>query len=139
MSHQCSRARRPTDAYVEDCTSTPAAHPGADLTVVKAPNQPNNVTGFCKAGNQAVILVVRDLGDTAVPSASVKIDFSTTAGTVSQTSPASVPARGDIPVVEIPIPQGCFHTDCNFHITVDSGTVPDTNAGNNSAGGRCIG
>lgn len=125
---------------LKSCSSNPPANPAADLTIVKAPGQPDNITGFCKSGNQAVLLVVRNLGNTPVPSALVKIDFSTTAGTVSRTPPSvSVPAGGDSSVIEVLIPDGCFHSDCNFRINVDSGNVPDSNPSNNSADGRCIG
>jgi hypothetical protein len=52
----------------------------------------------------------------------------------------AIPAGNSVTLPPQAIPGGCFNPDCDFRITVDAGAVVDeSDEGNNTASGTCIG
>ena len=128
-------------AVLRSCNAPP---PGADLIPVIAPGQPNNVTGFCKTiNNQAKIIVVaKNQGAADAVSSNTRVEFSVGGTTVPSApqNPGRIPAGGSSAPLIFDIPAGCSSPDCHFKIVVDfDNQTPESNEGNNSADGTCIG
>jgi hypothetical protein len=52
----------------------------------------------------------------------------------------AIPAGGSVDLSPLSIPGACFNPDCDFKITVDSnGQVNESNEGNNTVSGNCLG
>ncbi|HYR74730.1 MAG TPA: CARDB domain-containing protein [Pyrinomonadaceae bacterium] len=106
----------------------------ADLIPVP---DPKPGVGFCRRDGLKLTITVRNQGTADAPPSVTKVDFSPS-GTVSVPTPA-ISAGGSVDVT-VQIPPGCFSPDCNFRITVDStGLVPESNEGNNTGSGSCLG
>lgn len=81
-------------------------------------------------------VTVRNQGTGTASDSPVRVVFSSASATKSggQLDP------GDIAKVTFPIPLGCFGPDCSFTIIVDPDSViTESNEGNNTAAGQCIG
>ena len=98
---------------------------------------PTEQGSFCKKEGDKLVVTVKNQG-TGVAGASVtKVDFGRY-GSFSLPTPALAP--GALVTLLCTIPRGCYDPDCNFTITVDSNSqVMESNEGNNSANGTCIG
>ncbi len=92
---------------------------------------------FCKIDRAGKLTVtVKNQGTADAGPSETKVVFPN--GSVSVPTPA-IPAGGSVNVV-VQIPTGCFQPDCGFRITVDStGVVTESNEGNNTASGSCLG
>ena len=114
---------------------------GADLVPFGRPGLPGP-PGFCKTAKTGqhkgeLIITVTNQGNAAAPTSTTLVEFSNGARFLLPT-PAIAPGGSvDLP---LSIPAACFRPDCSFKITVDSkGQVKETNTGNNTAAGICIG
>ena len=128
-------------ALVKSCNNAPA---GVDLVPVKAAGQPDNPTGFCKSvDNQTkIIVVVKNQGAANAGSSNTRVEFSVGGTTVPSApqNPGSIPAGGSSAPLIFDIPAGCFSVDCHFKIVVDfDNQTSESNEGNNSVNGTCIG
>lgn len=96
--------------------------------------------GFCNRGDSgsSLIILVRNQGaGDATSETTTSVDFGTFGTETVTTSP--IPA-GSMVDVSVPIPSGCFNSDCDFTITVDSNDdVGERTESNNAADGICIG
>ena len=111
-----------------------------DLVPIKSPGQPDNITGFCKVVDNAtkVVVSVKNQGNADSPASTTTVDFFNR-GSFQLPTPA-IPAGGSVDLPPLNIPAGCFDPDCDFKITVDSGSqINESNEGNNNTDGRCIG
>ncbi len=99
----------------------------------------DSVLGFCKRDSIGRLLVtVRNQGVAPAPASITTIAF-TSGGTVSVPTPP-IGVGISVPLPPIAIPGACFSPDCSFRITVDAtAVVAESNEGNNSAVGTCIG
>ena len=98
---------------------------------------PHPQFGFCNRVGEKLIVTVKNQGTAAAGPSTTRVDFAT-GGSSSQPTPAI--AAGASVDVSFPIPGGCFQPDCSFRITVDStNVVSESNEGNNTASGTCIG
>jgi hypothetical protein len=104
----------------------------ADLVVDPVP-------GFCRRDASGRLIVrIRNQGAGDAPPSITRVEFSP--GGVLFLATPSVPAGGATDLPPIDIPAGCFDSDCDFTITVDSnGNVDESDEGNNIAEGSCIG
>jgi len=95
-------------------------------------------TGFCRIDNRGnLIVTVKNQGSADAGPSTTTVVFSS-GGTFSQPTPP-IPAGGSANLL-FPIPGGCFAPDCSFRIIVDSASqVTESNEGNNTASGTCIG
>ena len=95
-------------------------------------------TGFCKRDDQGnLIVTVKNQGSADAGASTTTVVFAP-GGTFSQPTPP-IPAGGSFNLL-FPIPGACFDPDCSFRIIVDSGNqVTESNEGNNTASGTCIG
>ena len=103
-------------------------------------NEMTGRAGFCRRSGSDLQVVVRNSGNVSVDPSTVSVRFVTGSPDppVQLTGPIDV--DGESGVLEFPIPNGCFSPDCDFTIFVDSEDVlSETNEGNNSVEGRCIG
>lgn len=93
---------------------------------------------FCKlTPDGRLIVTVKNQGPGAAGPFSTEVDFFTF-GKFSVPTGALGP--GDSTDLIFTIPNGCFNPDCDFKISVDVlFQVPETNEGNNTASGVCIG
>ncbi|MFX0108932.1 MAG: CARDB domain-containing protein [Candidatus Hodarchaeota archaeon] len=109
-----------------------------DLLPVKPPDSPE-VVGFCQQDDQGrLIVTVRNQGNADAPPSTTTVEF-TPGGSFPLPTPA-IPAGGSVDLSPLSIPAECFDADCEFKITVDSlNKVDESDEGNNSANGRCIG
>ena len=104
---------------------------------------PNPGIGFCnrviEGPNQGKLVVtVKNQGTVDAPASVTTVEFIPGGAVQIATPPIAAGASVDLPPLTFPI--GCFNPDCNFRITVDSGSqVNESNEGNNSASGTCIG
>lgn len=97
---------------------------------------PDPTLGFCRRQGLKLTVTVRNQGTDAGPSVT-RVNFGTF-GIASQPTPA-LAAGASIDLV-FAIPAGCFNPDCDFRITVDSNNqVDESNEGNNTASGNCLG
>jgi hypothetical protein len=104
----------------------------ADLVPV-----PNEQGSFCRVEDGFLIVTVRNQGSAAAGPSVTRVDFGAY-GIVDMPTPAL--AAGASVDLKFPIPFGCFDPDCEFRISVDvSNIVVESNEGNNSASGSCIG
>jgi len=108
-----------------------------DLVPVN-PNPAAGPNGFCKRDQQGRLLVtVRNQGAAPAGGSQTMVKISAGAPAVVNT-PAL--AAGTPTVLPVPFPNGCFQPDCSFKITVDSaGQVNESNEGNNTSDGLCLG
>ena len=98
---------------------------------------PNAQGSFCNRKDGKLIVTVRNQGTAAAGPSTTTVNFS---NGVSQSQPTPGIAAGGQVDVAFDIPPGCFSPDCGFRITVDSGNVVvESNEGNNTASGTCIG
>ena len=114
---------------------------GADLVPVKAPGQPDNPTGFCKAvnGENKIIVVVKNQGTAEARSSNTRVEFGARGNSAPQ-NPGRIPPGGSSTPLIFDIPAGCFSPDCHFTIVVDfDNQTPESNEGNNRVDGTCIG
>jgi hypothetical protein len=98
---------------------------------------PDPQFGFCRGKDGNLLVTVKNQGPGPAPASTTMVDFFQH-GQVSQPTPPLAP--GASTDLLFPIPAGCFSPDCSFRITVDStNVVTETNEGNNTADGICIG
>ena len=95
--------------------------------------------GFCKRDSVGRLLVmVRNQGVAPSGPSVTQVAFSP-GGTVPIPTPPIMPGT-TITLPPVPMPAACFDPDCDFKITVDAtAIVVESNEGNNSAAGTCIG
>jgi hypothetical protein len=109
------------------------------LTVVGKPDLvpvPDASGTFCRLRDGQLVVTVKNQGTADAGPSVTRVDFSS--GSVSQPTPP-IPAGGSVDLL-FPIPAGCFQPDCFFRITVDSTNIVDeSNEGNNTASGFCLG
>lgn len=106
----------------------------ADLIPVPNPDPSIN---FCRRDGLKLTITVKNQGGTDAPASVTRVAFSQ-GGTVSVPTPP-ISAGGSVDIT-VQIPAGCFSPDCGFRITVDStGLVPESNEGNNTGSGSCLG
>jgi hypothetical protein len=93
---------------------------------------------LCKRDSLGLHVTVRNQGNGDAPASATTVDF-LTFGSVSVPTPP-IPAGGFVTLPPVAIPLGCFDSDCEFRIVVDStALVAESNEGNNTATGACIG
>jgi hypothetical protein len=98
---------------------------------------PDPKLGFCKRQDLKLTVTVKNQGSGPAGPSTTRVDFGG-AGTASQPTPALAPGASVDLVFDIPA--ACFHGDCHFRITVDSGgQVDESDETNNTASGVCIG
>lgn len=99
---------------------------------------PDPKTGFCNRDHQGnLIVTVKNQGSADAGASTTTVVFGR-GGTFSQPTPP-IPAGGSVKLL-FPIPAACFDPDCSFRIIVDSGNqVTESNEGNNTASGTCLG
>jgi hypothetical protein len=124
---------------INGCTTPQKTPPLPDLVPTKSPGQPDNIAGFCKVVDKTmkVAVSVKNRGNAASPVSTTRVQF-----TPEQSFNLATPALqvGESAHLDpVNIPTTCFNPDCNFTITVDSGSqIRESNAKNNTANGRCI-
>lgn len=108
-----------------------------DLVPVKAPGNPT----FCERSGGDLVVYVKNQGGAEAAGSEVEVKFSVAPGAFQHVRGATGPiSSGATDTVYIPIPSGCFDSDCHFTITVDIvNVVQESNEANNSANGTCIG
>ncbi len=105
---------------------------GADLVPV-----PDAHGFFCRRQDGKLLVEVKNQGTGAAGASTTLVDF-LQYGSVSLPTPAL--AAGASANLLVDIPAGCFDSDCEFRIVVDSkNEVAETNEANNTASGTCIG
>jgi hypothetical protein len=116
------------------CKDTPPPPTGQpDLIPVPLPGG-----GFCNATAQGLVVTVRNQGTGAAGASVTRVTFATGQVVDIPTPPLAPGVQVDLPPV--PFPPNCFQPDCSFRITVDvTGVVVESNEGNNSVSGTCIG
>jgi hypothetical protein len=94
--------------------------------------------GLCNRTDMGdLVVTVKNQGSADAGASTTTVAFSS-GGTFSQPTPPI--AAGASVELSFPIPGGCFNPDCSFRITVDSANqVTESNEGNNTATGTCIG
>jgi hypothetical protein len=98
---------------------------------------PDAQGNFCRRTDLRLTVTVKNQGSADAGASTTTVDFGSL-GAASQPTPP-IPAGGSVDVF-FNIPPGCFHPDCGFKITVDSGGVVDeSNEANNTAVGSCPG
>nr|HMT21887.1 CARDB domain-containing protein [Promineifilum sp.] len=92
---------------------------------------------FCRRRDGNLIVTVKNQGSFGAGPSVTVVDFGAF-GAVSMPTPALGP--GASVDLAFPIPLGCFDPDCDFRITVDANNnVVESDEGNNSASGTCLG
>ena len=112
--------------------------PRPDLVPVKALDA-GGAGGYCnlESGGTSLRITVRNQGKAGAP-ASVTTVLFTPGGPIAHKTPSL--AAGASTNFTVEIPKNCFNPDCRFRITVDSEkTVAESNEGNNSVNGICVG
>jgi hypothetical protein len=112
--------------------------PRPDLVPVKALDA-GGMGGYCNlaSDNDSLRVTVRNQGKASAPVSVTTVVF-TPGGPIAHKTPAL--AAGASTNFTVQIPKACFNPDCRFRITVDSEkTVTESNEGNNSANGICVG
>jgi CARDB protein len=104
-----------------------------DLIPIPGPNN-----SFCHiTPDGRLIVTVKNQGAGPAGSSTTRVSFAV-GGTQTQPTPALAP--GASVDLFFKIPANCFSRDCSFRITVDALLqVSETNEGNNTAAGTCIG
>jgi hypothetical protein len=98
---------------------------------------PDENESFCRRRDGNLIVTVRNQGAFGAGPSMTTVDFGPH-GTVTLPTPAL--AAGASVDLAFPIPFGCFDPDCHFRITVDStGLIVESDEGNNTASGFCLG
>ena len=98
---------------------------------------PDPQLGFCRRRDGKLIVTVKNQGTANAGASTTRVDFASGSSATQPTPP--IPAGGSVDLL-FDIPPNCFQPDCSFRITVDSGSVVDeSNEGNNTASGTCIG
>ena len=94
-------------------------------------------TGFCTVRDGKLWVRVANAGPGSAGPSTTQVDF----GRYGQVSLATSPlANGDHQDFLVEIPDGCFDSDCDFDIEVDTGgSVSEADETNNRATGKCIG
>jgi len=106
---------------------------GGQPDLIPAPDAQGN---FCRIRDGKLVVTVRNQGTGNAGASTTHIDFSS--GTSTEATPP-IPAGGSVDLL-LAIPAGCFQPDCSFRIRVDSASVvTESDEGNNTAGGACIG
>lgn len=98
---------------------------------------PDHTGSFCRLRDGQLLVTVKNQGAGPAGPSTTKVEFFGH-GTVSMPTMALAPnASTDL---QFEIPPGCFSPDCAFRITVDANDeVTETNEGNNTANGFCLG
>ena len=105
---------------------------GADL--VPTPDANGN---FCRRQDGKLTVTVTNQGSGNAGASTTRVDFGSHGSVSVPTPPLAAGASTD---VTVDIPPGCFDPDCEFRITVDANNaVSETNEGNNTASGTCLG
>lgn len=115
---------------------------GCQMKADLVPAGSQNVVAFCNRVQDGpdkgkLLVVVKNQGGTDAPASATKVEFFP-GGTFSLPTPV-VAAGQSVTLSPLAIPNGCFNSDCEFKITVDSGNQVDEFKGNDSADGGCIG
>jgi CARDB len=98
---------------------------------------PDSTGSFCRIRDGQLVVTVRNQGSGLAGPSTTRVDFGAF-GVVNVPTQALDP--GDSVDVLAAIPPGCFSPDCGFRITVDATSqVTESNEGNNTASGICIG
>jgi hypothetical protein len=85
-----------------------------------------------------LIVSVKNQGPAGAGPSTTRVEFNP-GGSFDLATPA-VPPGAAVDLPPLRVPASCFTPNCQFRITVDSGSgVYESNAQNNSASGRCIG
>jgi len=105
------------------------------------PDNPPGMFGYCNVDDlNNLIVYVKNQGEADAPASLVKVQFYLSSG-VQEFSASVVPISvGETKSVSFAIPFGCFNTDCDFTIIVDSGEdITESSELNNTVNGICIG
>jgi CARDB len=98
---------------------------------------PDASGSFCRRRDGKLVVTVKNQGAGPAGPSTTQVDFFAH-GQVSQPTPPLAPNASTELLFDIP--PGCFDPDCNFRITVDvNGEVAESNEGNNTADGICLG
>jgi hypothetical protein len=98
---------------------------------------PDDQGNFCRRREGGLIVTVRNQGSAPAGPSVTRVDFGAH-GTVDMPTPGLGP--GASVDLTFSIPFGCFDPDCEFRITVDANnSVAESDEGNNTASGVCIG
>jgi hypothetical protein len=98
---------------------------------------PNEKGFFCKREGSMLIVTVKNQGTRVAGSSVTKVDFGKY-GEVTKQTPSLAPSKSVDLSFQIPI--DCHDPDCEFDITVDADdNVIESDEGNNTASGKCIG
>jgi len=98
---------------------------------------PDEREGFCRRKDDKLIVTVKNQGCGPAGHSVTEVDFYSY-GKVSMPTPSLAP--GMTADLLFPIPPGCYNPDCEFRITVNAnGSVTESDTGNNTASGTCIG
>ena len=106
------------------------------------PANPPGMFGYCNVDDSNNLIVyVKNQGEADAPVSWVKVQFSLTAAVQDSSSAIVAIPAGETKSVSFAIPSGCFNSDCNFTITVDSteNIVESDELNNTVANGICIG
>jgi subtilase family serine protease len=113
-----------------------------DLVPVGRPDL-SGPPSFCRMVQEGpdkgkLIVTVKNQGTAAAPASTATVEFYP--GGPFQLQTPAIPAGGSVDLEPLSIPAACFNPDCEFKITVDSGSqVKESNEGNNTVSCRCIG
>ncbi|HEX8597398.1 MAG TPA: CARDB domain-containing protein [Chloroflexia bacterium] len=98
---------------------------------------PDSQGSFCKGEGGKLAVTVRNQGAGPAGPSVTRVDFGALGQFTQPTPPLAPGASVDL---FFEMPQGCFQPDCTFRITVDANNqVVESNEGNNSASGVCVG
>jgi len=106
------------------------------------PANPSGTYGYCNVDDlNNLIVYVKNQGEADAIASSVKVQFSLSSGVQESSVSVGPLLAGETKSVSFAIPVGCFNSDCNFVITVDSGEdITESSELNNTvANGICIG
>ena len=105
------------------------------------PANPPGMFGYCNVDDlNNLIVYVKNQGEADAPASLVKVQFYLASGVQEFSTPVGSLLAGETKSVSFAIPFGCFDTDCNFIITVDSGEdITESSELNNTVNGICIG
>ena len=109
-----------------------------DLVPVN-PNPQQGPLGFCRRDDQGnLIVTVKNQGTADAPASITMVIFSP-GGSFPLPTPA-IPAGFSVDLPPLSIPGHCFDPDCDFTIIVDANNqVTESDKGNNTASGTCLG
>ena len=98
---------------------------------------PDATGSFCRRRESNLTVTVKNQGAGAAGPSVTEVDFLALGKVSVPTPPLGPGASVDL---LFPIPPQCFDPDCEFRITVDANNqVTESNEGNNSASGTCLG